>query len=157
MPSGISKSLRILSLFAVALVGACDNPVDHDDDHQDEVTGVQITTMAGAVIATYGAGGWTFASGDALHLHAGEEEEVRIYFLAEDGDRFQAPPSGAEHTLRVEIANPAIAAYEGHSDHGHFEGKAVGETTAVIQLYHGSHADFQTNPGLPIEVVDHHH
>ena len=151
----ISRSPHFLPLLALVVAGACDNPVDRGDEHHDEAAGVQVTTMDGAVIATYETGGWTFASGDALILHPGEEQSVRIYFLAEDGDRIQLHPSGAEHTLRVAIANPAVAAYEGLPDHGRFEGLTIGQTTATIQVFHGGHPDFQTNPGLPIEVVAH--
>lgn len=151
-----TKWFPFVSLFAVAFLAACDNPVDKDD-HEDEIVGVEVTTMSGTVLAAYASNAWQIPGGDALHLHLGEEEEVRIFFIASDGDRVQFPPSGAEHTLRVVIADPSIAAFEAHSDHGHFEGLAVGETRAEIQVYHGTHADFRTNPGLPIEVVDHDH
>lgn len=150
-----TKWFPFVSLFAVAFLAACDNPVDKDD-HEDDIVGVEVTTMSGTVLAAYAGGAWQIPGGDALHLHLDEEEEVRIFFLADDGDRFQLPPSGSEHTLRVVIDNPAIVSFEAHPDHGHFKGLAVGETTAEIQVYHGSHTDFETEP-LPIEVVDHDH
>lgn len=156
MQFNLTKPLRLVALSALALLAACDNPVEGDDAHEEEIEAVQITDMAGALIAELHGDHWDFeGGGDALHLHAGEEMEVKIFFVAEDGDRFQLPPSGAEHTLRVEIANPAVARYEGETDHGHFVGVAAGETTAAIQVFHGSHADWQTNPPLPIEVSDH--
>lgn len=148
--------LRAIALIAVLGVAACNNPVEHNDEHIDGADGVEITDIAGAVIATYAEGAWTFTTGDALHLHPDEESEVRIYFIADDGDRFQVPLSGDEYTLRIDFDHP-IAEYEGHSDHGHFVGLAAGETSANIQLYHGSHPDFETDPRLPIEVVDHEH
>lgn len=155
MSQNLIKPLRLFALPVLALLAACENPVDHDNEHLEEIAGVEITDMAGTRIASYSNGTWNLSAGDALHLHPGEEVEVKIFFLAADGDRFQLPPAGDEHTLRVEIADTAIAAYGGHTDHGHFEGKAVGETTAKVQVYHGGHADYETNPGLPIEVSDH--
>lgn len=140
-------------LGLAGLLGACSNPLE-GEDHEDAV-GVDITDMAGGPLASYriSTGTWTIAEGAAFQLQQGVEREVRIYFVDADDDRFQEPASGAEYTHRVVIAHPSIAAYEGHDDHGHFEGLAVGSTTAVVQLYHGSHADFATNPGMPIEVV----
>jgi hypothetical protein len=149
--------VRSIALMAILAVAACDNPVEHHDESIHGAEGVEITDIAGAVIATYADGGWTFTTGDALHLHPGEESEVRIYFIADDGDRFQAPLSGDEYTLLVEFENPEIAGYEGHADHGDFVGLMVGETSANVQLYHGTHPDFETIPGLPVEVVDHEH
>jgi hypothetical protein len=149
-------ALRLLTLPAMALLGACDNPVDADDSHFETPTSVEITDLAGAMIAKLQGDHWDYSrGGDALHLHPGDEMEVRIFFIADDGDRFQLPPSGEEHTLRVEVKDPAIVEYEGHADHGHFVAGAAGETTAAIQVYHGSHADWQTNPPIAIEVVDH--
>lgn len=144
--------LRAVAVPAVLLLAACDNPVE-DDDHADDVVGVDVATLAGANLASYRNGAWTFPSGDALRLEVGEETEVRIHFLAADGDRFVLPASGAELTHAVEVENPAIAAYAPHGDHGDFEGLTAGQTRAKIQIMHGSHADFETNPGLPITVV----
>lgn len=156
MFSILDKPLRLTTLAAVVALGACDNPVSDDHDHLDEVVSVEITDLAGGLIAELHDDHWHFESGgDALHLHPGDEKEVRIFFVAADGDRFQLPASGEEHTLRVEIANPAVVEYEDHGDHGHFVALSAGETTATIQIYHGSHADWQTNPPLPVEVVDH--
>lgn len=149
-----SKLKLLAPALLVAALAACDNPVEHDDDHEEAV-GVVVTDLAGVTLATYTPGAWTFASGDALHLHPGEELAVKIFFLAEDGDRFQLPHTGAEHTLRVDVANQAVVEYHAHGDHGDFEAIAVGETTAKIQLYHGGHPDFETT-GLPIEVTADH-
>lgn len=159
MLSKLYQSLRLIVLPAVVLLGACDNPVgNNDDDHLEEVVGVEVTDLLGNVITEYHDGHWDLAGGaDALHLHVGEEEEIRIFFVAEDGDRFQLPHSGAEYTLRVEIANTAIVEYEGEGDHGHLNAKSVGETTARVQIYHGNHPDWETLADLPIEVGDHTH
>ncbi len=158
MPSKFIKPLRLIAIPAVVILGACDNPVEQDDDHLEEIASVEITDLQNNLIAELHGDHWDFeGGGDALHLHPNEEMEVRIFFVAEDGDRFQLPPSGQEFTLRVEIANPAVASFEAESDHGHFAGLAAGETTAAIQVFHGGHADYQTNPPLPIEVVDHAH
>lgn len=154
--SRLIKPLRLMTLSAIAIFAACENPVEGDDDHLEEVESVEITDLDGALIAEFHGDHWDVeGGGDALHLHPGDEMEIRIDFVAADGDRFQLPTAGQEHTLRVEVANPAIVEYEGHDDHGHLVALAAGETTAAIQIYHGSHADWQTNPPLPIEVVDH--
>lgn len=150
----VSKLKLLVPALLVAALGACDNPVEHDDDHE-EATGVVVTDLAGVTLATYTPGSWTVVGGDALHLHPGEELGVKIFFLAEDGDRFQLPHTGADHTLRVQIANESVVEYHAHGDHGDFDAIAVGETTAKIQLYHGGHADFETT-GLTIEVADDH-
>jgi len=148
----------IVVVLSVLVLGACSNPVEQKDDHHDDIVGVEVTTMNGNPLATYAGGVWTVSGGDALHLHVGEDDDVRIFFLADDGDLIQLPISGADLTLRVVIEHPAIASFQADAaDHGHFRGLAEGETTAIIQAYHGSHPDFETRPGLPIEVVDHDH
>lgn len=155
MPYMSKLKLLMPALLVTALAG-CDNPVEHEDDHEEAV-GVVIADLAGSTLATYAAGAWTVAGGDALHLHPGDELGVKIFFIAEDGDRFQLPHSGAEHTLRVEIANETVVEYHPHGDHADLEAIGVGETTVKVQLYHGGHPDFETNPGLPVEVVDDTH
>lgn len=153
----LGKLSRLAGVVLLAFGAGCDRPLDPDDDHLEEIVAVEVTDMSGGMLASYMSGVWTFPSGDGLHLHPGEELGVRILFVAADGDRFQLPHGGAEHTVRVDVADSSVAAYDGHGDHGHFEAIGAGETTATIQAFHGSHADFSTNPGLPIEVVDHGH
>lgn len=149
------------TLFALALLGvlgACkDTVTDPHDDHMEDIVAVEIADMSNQQIARYEDGVWTLAKGgSAVHMHPGDELAVKIFFIDDHGDKIQLPPSGQEYSLRVKIADTAVLDYDGHSDHGHFEAKAAGETTAVIQLYHGNHADWETNPGLAFEVVDHH-
>lgn len=150
---------RATPLIALAaLLGACDNPLRDHDDHL-EARGVVITDLAGAVIAETHGNHWDFTHGSDLHLHPGEEKDVRIWFVDPAGNRFQV---GQQHgyELVVQVAQPAIARYGGHGDHGHFEGVSVGETTAVIHLWHGQHPsghpDYST-PALAIEVASHGH
>ncbi|MEX2570197.1 MAG: hypothetical protein WD737_02760 [Gemmatimonadota bacterium] len=144
--------------FAVVLltIGGCSSPVEHDEDHFDAV-GVEVTTEDGDLLASYSGGTWSFTSGDALHLHPGDDLDVRIRFVQGDGDRVELPTSGAELTLEVEVLDPAVAQFAAHDDHGHFEALTAGETNAIIRAMHGGHADFETNPGLPVEVVDDAH
>jgi hypothetical protein len=142
-------------LFATA---ACDNPVEHDHGHL-EARGVAITDLAGATIAETHGDHWDFASGSDLHLHPGEELEVRVWFVDPDGDRFQLGDRD-DYELVVIVEDEAVASYGGHGDHGHFEAGAAGETTAVVHLWHGrhpaGHPDY-SSPPLAIEVVDHGH
>lgn len=155
MRSRLIKPLRLLAIPAVIILGACENPVQADHEHVEEVESVEITDLAGVMIATLQGDQWEFEDGgDALHLNPGDAMEVKIFFVAPDGDRFQLPAAGEEHTLHVEVLNPAIVEYEAHGEHGDFNALSVGETTAEIQIYHGSHADWQADAPLPIEVVD---
>lgn len=149
------SSLRVMIAASAVALTACDTPVG-PDEHEDEVVGAEVEDLDGNVIAAFDDESkvWTFASGDALQLATGEELAVRIFFIAEDGDRFQLPHSGAEYTLQVVIANTAIVTYSAHGDHGDFSGVAEGATTAEIQVFHGSHPDWRTNPALPIVVMD---
>lgn len=145
--------LRLMALPLLLLAAACENPVEgHDDHHLDDVVGVEVAGMDGVVLGTYRDGAWTLTSGDALQVGAGEERDVRIVFLAADGDRIELPTAGEEYTLRVEIADPSVVSFEGHGDHGAFLGKAAGRTTVRVQAYHGAHADYQTAP-LDVEVT----
>jgi hypothetical protein len=150
------KQLLSLILPGLALAGlvACSNPLE--DDEHGEAVGVDVTDMEGAPIANYrtSRGSWEFTSSDALQLVSGEIKEVKIFFVTADGDRFQEPATGSDHTHRVTIEHANVASYEGEVDHGEFEGLSAGETNATIQLYHGSHADFETNPGMPITVTN---
>ncbi len=147
------RVIRLVALVGLTSMVACNNPVGDDDDHLEEIAGVEITNLTGADIARYENGVWNFPVGkNALQLQVGEETGVRIYFVAEDGDRFQLPHTNAEYTINVEFGNPAVAGYTGASNHGHFEGLAAGTTAANIQVLHGGHEDWETSVGLPITV-----
>ena len=152
------EAVRKQIALAVVVVGlgACSNPLDDDQDDHLNAVAVEVMSLDGAQLARYASGAWTFPSGDALHLHPGDELAVRIFFVEADGERRQLPASGEEITLRVEVQDPQIVSYEDHGDHGDFIGLAEGETTATIQAFHGGHPDFETNPGLPIEVANDH-
>jgi hypothetical protein len=150
---------RVAAGFAmVAGVVGCDNPVTPDPAHRT-AQGVVITNMNGAVIAETHGDHWDFASGDAIHLHPGDDLEVRIFFVATSGERFQLI-NDPEYQLVVEIADPTVVTYDAHGDHGDFEARSEGETTAVIHLWHGSHPgghpDYSAPP-LTIEVDGHGH
>jgi hypothetical protein len=149
----------ITASAALLFTAACDNPIGHEHDHL-EARGVVITDMAGTTIAETHGNHWHYASGSDIHLHVGEEMDVRIWFVDPAGERFQVTDHHHDHEMVVQIANPAIATYGGHGDHGHFEGESAGETTAVIHLWHGNHpaghADY-SSPPLTLEVVSHGH
>lgn len=144
----------LMALASLALLGACDNPVERDDDHHDDVVSVEVTDLEGNMIADLHGDHW---HGSPLHLHPGDELEVAIHFVAADGDRFQLPHSGAEHTLGVEIADAGVLTYTPVGQNGRFTAVGEGETTIRFLINHGSHADWgEANPPLRAEVVDHH-
>ncbi len=147
----------VAAAAVLLLTAACDNPVGNDHEHL-EARGVVITDMAGAVIAETHGDHWDYASGNDVHLHEGEDLDIRIWFVNPAGERFQV--TDHDYELVVQIANPSIATYGGHGDHGHFEGESVGTTTAVIHLWHGNHpaghADY-SSPALTLNVVSHGH
>lgn len=149
----ISPKHFLLALSAAVLLSACDNPVDSDgDEHLDEPTGVQITDLGGTVLATSDGDNWDFPrAASALTVPLGGDLDVRIYFVSDDGDRFQLPPEGDEHTLRVASANASIVTYQAGATEGQFVGVSTGQTTVVIQAFHGGHPDYES-PALPIRV-----
>ena len=152
MLNRIFRPAPVFALASLALLAACDNPVERDEDHIDEVESVEITDLEGNVLANLHGDHW---DGSPLHFHPGDELDVAIHFVAADGDRFQLPHSGAEHTLGVEIADPSVLTYTPVGQNGRFTAVGEGETTITVQLMHGTHADWETNPPLEAEVVDH--
>ena len=151
---------RLAALLTLILaLGACDHPLGHDHDHL-QARGVVITDLAGQTLAETHGSHWHYRGGGSdLHLHRGEELDVRIWFVDPAGQRFQLAGQ-RDYQLVVQVADPAVARYDGHGDHGHFEGLAVGRTTAVIHLWHGAHPaghpDY-SSPPLTLDVVAHSH
>ena len=152
MNVSIFSSRRVL-LAAALLLAGCDTPTE-GEEHFD-VRAVEVESIDGTQLARYQNGVWTFPEGDALHLHPGDEEDTRIFFVLTDGEREELPESGDDHTLRVTVGDPGVLRYESHGDHGALVAVAGGETRVVIEAWHGGHPDFTTNPGMPVEVVDH--
>ncbi len=148
-----TSTVRVLSLVvpALALLGACQNPVGGGHNLL-RATDVVITDLQNNTLATTqgaGAAGWI---GGPLMVPEGGELPVRIFFISSAGERFQLPLSGAEHTLRVDIANESIAIYQGQTTQGSFHGRSPGSTSAIIHVWHGVHADFSTDPNSPLVI-----
>lgn len=152
--SSLARFRTLPALVAVLSLVACDNPVgdDGEDEHVEEVAAVALTTHGGEPLANFADGVWSFTSGDAIRIGVGEDLGIRVLFAAADGDRFELPPSGDDHTLGVEIANTSVVTFVADGDLEYFRGTGVGTTGAVLQVVHGGHADFATAP-LPIVVV----
>jgi len=134
-----------LALAAVLSAAACsDNPVAPHD--HPEAGGVVILDGDGAVLATSVGEGSAFDQ--PIMIAEGNVIEIEIRFLDEDdpddiGHAFHPDPDEGQ-SLRVRVANEAIAAFSTHGDHGDLEGLAAGQTTAIIDLMHGSHSDFES-------------
>ena len=135
-------------LFALALLAGaagCDDPLE-PEEHAEAGGVVILATGSGSVLSrSIGAN----AAFDApLTVPLGGTLEVRILFLDEadpsDLGRAFTPHEDEGESLRVTVANGAIATVAAHGDHGDFSGVAAGTTTATVDLLHGDHADFES-------------
>ena len=141
------RAALVLALFSA--VAACEDSTGVDDDDHQEAVGMVITNQNNQVLASVNAqrqvtGSLTVAAGQAQHLD--------IYFVDEDGDRFQISDDDDEHSLGWAVANTAIARIEGHDDHHDLDGVAAGNTTVVFSILHGNHSDYDS-PQIPITVT----
>lgn len=135
-----------LVLAATATLAACDGTTDPDDHH--DAVGVVITDQNNTTLVSVNAarqvtGSLTVAAGAARHLE--------VYFLDEDGDRFQLE-DGDEHTLGWTVANENVAVIDSHDGHLDLDGVAAGSTTVVFSVMHGNHSDYDS-PAIPIVVT----
>ena len=136
-----------LVLAATAMLTACDDGTG-PEDHREAV-GMVITDQNNTTLVTVNAsrqvtGSLTVARGAARHLE--------VYFVDEDGDRFQLEDGDDEFRLEVDVANPSIAAIDSHGDHMDLEGLAAGTTTAEFKIMHGNHPDYESGD-IPITVT----
>lgn len=137
--------------FATALMlaaAACgdDGTGLDDDDHGEEVEGVQLV-LNGQTIATYDgdAGSWT----GEMEVDVGTETaHISVVFVDHDGHPVTLD---SDMYLEVDVTNEAIAEFEQDTPGefgGHLHGVSVGETDVVFKLMHGSvgsgHPDFAT-------------
>jgi len=142
--------MRWRPILIAVLLAACgdDSTGIDDDDHGDEVEGVQLV-LNGQTIASYDgdSGAWT----GELEVMVGEETaHIDVRFVDHDGDAIELDE---DFYLEVVVEDEGIAEFEQDTPGefgGHLHGIAVGETDVVFQLMHGSvgsgHADFVTAP-----------
>ena len=139
---------RALLALALALpAAACNNPVDREDDHH-EAAGLVVEDAQGAVLARVDANRTVTGS---IPVQNGQDRELRVFFLDEDGDRI--PLAGDEFSLGATVQNTAVAAWTKLAeDRGRVSGRAVGSTTIRFDLMHGGHPDYSA-PEIPVSVT----
>lgn len=146
-------SRAALAAAFIATAAACDDATgsDDDDDHQ-EAAGLVITDQNNTTLVSVNAQRQVTGS---LTVAAGQGRHIEVYFVDEDGDRFQPgddDDDDGEHSLDWTVANTAVAAIDSHDDHLDLEGVAAGNTTVVFRLMHGNHSDYDA-PAIPITVT----
>ena len=139
------KSIFAFSIFALAffIAGCGDNPVDNDhEEHAGAEAVGLIIRDSGTEIVRVENGQVT---GEIEVGHGLETALLSVRFIAEDGDLF-TPDADDGYALDWEIADESIAEVEHHEEDGawafHIVGLAEGQTTIVIKISHGGHADF---------------
>lgn len=141
----MNSIIRIRTALLAAIVGiaaACDTPVS-PSEHPEAGGVVILDASSGAVIAQ-AIGDAAFAT--PLDLGAGEVLEVQIKFLDADDPQNLAlaflPDEDEGESLRVQIVNEAVVAYEEQGDAGAFEGLVAGQTTVTFELWHAGHREW---------------
>lgn len=139
--------LLALTVAGVVGLGACsDDPVGLDDDHEEDVEGVELV-LNGQVLASYDGDDRTWTG--ELDVAEGEETaHITVRLVDHDGN--EVTPD-ADTYLEVDITDETIAEFEQDTPGefgGHVHGITAGETEAVFKLMHGEigsgHADFET-------------
>lgn len=139
--------LLALTVAGAVGLGACsDDPVGIDDDHEEDVEGVELV-LNGEVIASYDGDARTWTG--EIEVTEGEETaHITLRFVDHDGG--EVTPED-ETYLEVDIGDATIAEFEQDTP-GEFGGRVhgivTGETEAVFKLMHGEigsgHPDFET-------------
>ena len=132
------------------MLSACKNSTSSSEEEHADAEGF-VLTMNGADIVTQLPGGTL--SGE-IELEPEEETDlITIYFLDDDGDRFQ--PEETEFTLGFEFEDDGIAEFEQHEEDGkwsfHIHAETTGITDMRLKLMHGDHSDFETQ-GIHVHV-----
>ena len=145
-----------MTLFVPLALVACGDATGVEDDHAEEVEGVQIW-LSGAVIASYDGDtqSWT----GELEVDVGEEtSHMDVRFVDHDGDQVTLD---SDMYLEVDVENESIAEFKQDTPGefgGHLHGVLEGETDVVFKLMHGTvgsgHADFVTT-AVHAHVGDH--
>ena len=153
---GLKSRLLAMAVLMPVAFSACSDTTGIEDDHGEEVEGVQIW-LSGSMVASYDgdAGSWT----GELEVHEGEETaHMDIRFVDHDGEQVMLD---SDMYLEVDVEDESIAEFEQDTPGefgGHLHGVSVGETDVVFKLMHGSvgsgHADFVT-AAVHAHVEDH--
>jgi hypothetical protein len=137
-----------LALLATTVLAACgDDGTGPEDDHQEAV-GMVITRDNATLVSVNSARQVT----GSLTVGAGSGDHFNVFFVDEDGDRFQLEAGDDEHSLEWTVANEAVAVIDSHGDHMDLDGISAGSTTVEFRLMHGNHSDY-TAPLIPIVVT----
>lgn len=135
-----------LTVLLSAGAAACDSSTE-PEDHEEAVGVVVLDRATKQTLASVAANRQVTGG---LTVKAGAERAIEVWFVAEDGDRFQ--PDGDDHTLDIRVADPTRARIESHGDHADFVGVQAGATTVVFAIEHGQHDDY-TSEAIPITVT----
>lgn len=141
-------SRAVLVLAATATLGACDSDGTGPEEHQ-EARGMVITDEANNTLVSINAAHQVTGS---LTVQAGQARHLDVFFVDEDGDRFQLEEGDDEFTLQVDVANEAVAVIDSHGDHMDLDGISAGATTAEFKIMHGNHPDYASGD-IPITVT----
>ena len=150
--SQLSRAFALLNCLAIGFVATgcdSDNPVDGTkDQHHADAFGL-VVYSSGAEVIRLEKG---VVTGEIEVGHGKETPLLTARFLDESGQTFTPHD---ELSLGFQMGDESIAKIDRHPDDGHWNfhvvGVAEGETTLVIQLLHGDHADF-VSTGIPVHV-----
>ena len=141
--SQLGRAFVLLNCLAIGFVSTgcdSDNPVDGTkDQHHADAFGLVIYS-SGAEVVRLEKG---VVTGEIEVGHEKETALLTVRFLSEDGQTFTPHE---ELKLAYKMGDDKIAKIEAHPEDGqwsfHVVGLSEGETTLVISLLHGDHADF---------------
>ncbi len=138
----------VLTITALFLVSACNNPVEHSDDEHAEVFGF-IFLMGGNEVVTVRD---AVVTGSLAVGQGATTDPIEVEFTDEDGDHVHGEDLDDEFSLNVAVADEGMITI---SETGRWTftitGVEAGETTLTVALMHGDHADI-TTPPIPVTI-----
>ena len=133
----------LLLLLTPLVLGACENPVEVEEEHVDVVT---IRDMTGQEVLRFGVG--VTPSGE-LRVPAGGEQTFQVVALGEDG---QPVALGGEYTIAVtsqpQNGSVSVQPVDRLLVRG---GATAGESTFRLDLMHGGHPDLGSDVRLVVQ------